>query len=399
MKIPPRATLAALALALMLGACGDEGEGDAAAGSPPPVPVSVVTVEAEAIPLRRELPGRIAPTRIAEVRPRVSGLIQERVFEQGTVVQAGDVLYRLDPEPFRVEVASAEAALDRAEAARIRAGQEAERQRELRRRNVASEQNLENATAALAEAEAEVKMAKANLAAARLNLHYSEVKAPITGRIGRAHITEGALVTPQNGDSLATIQQLDPVYADFTQSAGELLRLRQALEAGRLASAAPGEATVHLLLDDGTPYPLPGRLLFSEASVDATTGQITLRAQFPNPDDVLLPGLYVRVVVEQGVQEDVLAVPQQAVQRDFSGRPQLYVVNGEGSVEMRPVETGRVVDDRWIITEGLSVGEQVVVEGFQKIRTGAPVTAQAWREDADVPGDRAPQTTEAGSAG
>ncbi len=400
MKIPSRSALAALVLACVLVGCGDEQQGGGAAeGSPPPVAVSVVTVKAEAIPLRRELPGRIAPTRIAEVLPRVSGLIQERVFEQGSIVQAGDVLYRLDPEPFRVEVASAEAALERAEAALVRARQEAERQRELRRRSVASEQNLENAVTALAQAEAEVKMAKANLAAARLNLHYSEVRAPITGRIGRAHITEGALVSPQNGESLATIQQLDPVYADFTQSAGELLKLKQSLEAGELESAAPGEATVRLLLDDGSLYPLPGRLLFSEASVDATTGQITLRAEFPNPDDVLLPGLYVRVVVEQGIQQGVLAVPQQAVQRDFSGRPQLYVVKEDGTVELRPVQTGRVVEDRWVIDEGLSAGERVVVEGFQKIQPGATVTAQAWREDADVPDGRAPETSGAGSAG
>lgn len=353
----------------------------AAAQMPPnmPVPVSVFTVAPEDVPILNELPGRIAPTRIAEVRPRISGIVVERVFEQGSIVKQGDVLYRIDPAPFKVQVDSARATLQRAEASQLQARQNADRQTALRQRDIASAQQFETATAVLAQADADVALAKAGLAAAELNLQYSEVRAPIAGRIGRALITEGALVGTGAADILATIQQLDPVYADFTQSANELLHLRRALKAGELAGNKPGEAPVKLLFDDGSPYQHTGRLLFSEAAVDALTGQVTLRGEFPNPEGDLLPGMYVRVVIQQGVQRNVITVPQQAVQRDGGGRSQVYVAKDGKTAELRMVTTGRIIENRWVIENGLQSGDQIIVEGFQKLRPGGPIAAQPWK--------------------
>lgn len=347
---------------------------------PPPVAVSAVTAAAQDLPITNELPGRIAPTRMAEVRPRVSGIVVERVFEQGSRVKEGDVLYRIDPEPFKVQVDSSRATLKRAEAAQLRARQQADRQKELRERNISSVSQLEDAVATLAQADADVALAHAGLAAAELNLQYTEVRAPITGRIGRALITEGALVS--SADKLATVQQLDPVYADFTQSVNALMALRRALKEGTVSKVGPDHAEVRLLLDDGTEYQHPGRLLFSEATVDVTTGQVILRGEFPNPDGDLLPGMYVRVQIQQGVERGVIAIPQQAVQRDGGGRAQVYVVQADDTVELRTVRTGRAVGNRWIIEEGLKAGERVVVEGFQKLRPGAAVSAQGWKVDA-----------------
>jgi membrane fusion protein (multidrug efflux system) len=344
-----------------------------------PVPVSVLTVTQEDVPILNELPGRIAPTRIAEVRPRISGIVVARVFEQGSLVKEGDVLYKIDPAPFKVQVDSARATLQRAEAVQLQARQNADRQQTLRQRDITSAQQYETAVAALAQADADIAAAKANLAAAELNLQYSDVRAPISGRIGRALITEGALVGTGAADILATIQQLDPVYADFTQSANELLHLRRAMKSGEIGSDKPDEAPVRLLFDDGSPYQHAGRLLFSEAAVDAMTGQVTLRGEFPNPDGDLLPGMYVRVIIQQGVQRSAIAIPQQAVQRDGSGRAQVYVVKDGKTAELRMIMTGRVVDDRWVIESGLKAGEQIIVEGFQKLRPGAPVNPQPWK--------------------
>lgn len=399
--LSPRSLLVAFALLPLLAGCK---ESDAESPSPaaqgaPAVEVSVVTATPETLPIVNELPGRIAPTRVAEVRPRVSGIIVERVFEQGSVVEKGDVLFRIDPAPFRVEVERAQAALQRAEAVRLQARQEADRQRELRERNVVSAQQYDDAVAVLAQANAGVAIARAALAAAELNLQYAEVKAPIDGRIGRALITEGALVGPDRPEALATILQLDPVYADFTQSATDLLRLRRTARAGALPDAEAGSVPVRLLMADGDTYPHPGRLLFSEASVDASTGQVTLRGEFPNPDGDLLPGMYVRVRIEQGVQENAIAVPQQAIQRDTGGRAQLYVVNAEGAAELRAVTTGRVIGNRWVVEAGLSAGERVVVEGFQKIRPGMQVSARPWAPDSPPAREHATETSLEGKAG
>jgi membrane fusion protein (multidrug efflux system) len=375
----------------MLASCQDE---DASSKAPPmvfpPSAVAVITTKAEALPILNELPGRIAPLRIAEVRPRISGIIVSRVFEQGSMVKEGDVLYQIDPEPFKVQVASAEATLRRAKALQLQARQAVDRQQALKKSNVTSDQNVDNAVAALATADADVASAEAGLSSAELNLRYASVTAPISGRIGRALITEGALVSATGADNLATIQQLDTVYADFTQPAADLIRLRKALEAGGKI-VSPGVAPVRLIMDDGTPYAHPGRLLFSEATVDTTTGQVIQRGEFPNPDGDLLPGMYVRVEIEQGVEKAAIAVPQQAVQRDSSGKAQVYVVGNDDIVELRTVGAGRVLGNRWVISSGLKAGERVIVEGFQKIGPGAKVAPSEWKPAtaAEKPADQA----------
>lgn len=366
------------AVVILYGAKDKDEAPGAAAQARPPQKVAVIEVKPEAIPVVNELPGRIAPTRIAEVRPRVSGIVIERVFTQGSVVAEGDVLYRIDAEQFQVRVDRAVATLAEAEAARVAAQQTADRQVELKQRNVVSDQQYDTAIAGVARTSAIVAFATAELASAKIDLRHTEVRAPIRGRIGRARITEGALVAANDPESLATIQQLDPVYADFTQPSKALLALRRAYEAGQLAQSDTGEAAVRLKFDDGTEYGAVGKLLFSEATVDATTGQITLRGEFPNPNGDLLPGMYVRVLIEQGVETDAIAVPQQAVQRGAGGDAQVYVINGEGKAEIRRVTTGRVVGERWVIDKGLNPGDRVIVEGFQKIGPGAPVEGEPW---------------------
>lgn len=379
MKTNRPIVFASLIAVLALAGCQEDAP-QQGGGFPPPQ-VAIVTTAAEALPITNELPGRIAPTRIAEVRPRVSGIIVERVFEQGSMVEEGDVLYRIDPAPFEVQVASAEATLRRAKAVQMQARQTSERQEQLRKANVATSQQLDDAVANLAQADADVAIAEAGLATARLNLEYASVTAPISGRIGRALITEGALVNANGSENLATIQQLDPVYADFTQSATDLIRLRKAVQDGAL-SDAPDEAKVTLLMDDGSAYPHTGRLLFSEAAVDATTGQVTLRGEFPNPDGDLLPGMYVRVLVEQGVEQNAIALPTQAVQRDTAGTAQVYVVGTDDTVQIKSVQAGKIVGDQWIISGGLDAGERVIVEGFQKVAPGAKVVPAEWKAGA-----------------
>ena len=378
-------------VALLVSACTDQDRKAAAPAEAPPIAVGTIKVEPKPLPVTNNLPGRIAPTRIAEVRPRVSGIVVERVFTQGSIVKAGDVLYRIDPAPFRVRVESAEATLKRAEAVRLQAQQQSDRVRELRERNVASAQQFESATAALAQADADVAIARAGLAAAKLDLEYSEVAAPIGGRIGRALITEGALVSANSPESLATIQQLDPIYADFTQPAGELLGLRRALQEGAITKGDPDAANVRLLFDDGSQYRHPGRLLFSEATVDATTGQVTLRGEFPNPDGDLLPGMYVRVLIERGVQSDAIAVPLQAVQRDGGGQASVYVLRDDGKLDLRPVVTGRALGNDQVIDGGLKPGEEVVAEGFQKIRPGARFNGEPWKPASSDAGENGKQ--------
>jgi len=366
-------------------------------GEMPPTPVSFIEMKPESLPIVNDLPGRISATRTAEVRPRVGGIVVERIFEQGSLVKAGDVLYRIDPAQYSVQVASAQGTLARAQAAQKNAATEAERQEELRQRNVSSGSSFDTAVSVLAQADADVTIAQAQLQEAQLNLDYTEVRAPIGGVIGRATITEGALVAAQT-DVMATIQQLDPVYADFTQSSSQVLKLRRAMEAGQLVATAPGEARTTILYDDGTPYDHPGRLLFSEATVDKSTGQVTLRAEVPNPEGYLLPGLYVRVQIEQAIQNDALAVPQMAVQRDQQGATSVYVI-GEGDVvQMRPVTLGNAVDTRWTVLEGLNAGDRVVVEGAQKMSPDAKVQPEPYQPATAATGEQAAQQGQGGDA-
>lgn len=394
-----RPILAATAAALMIISGCQKGDGETqAAPSYPPPQVSVITTKTESLPITNDLPGRIAATRISEVRPRATGIVIERVFEQGSHVNVGDVLYRIDPAPFQVQVESAEGTLRRAKAVQLQAKQAADRQEQLKKSGVATGQNYDDATAQLAQADADVAIAEAGLASAQLNLQYTNVTAPISGRIGRALITEGALVSANGSENLATIQQLNPVYADFTQSATDLIRLRKALQAGALADGK-SEAKVNLIMDDGTPYAHDGKLLFSEAAVDETTGQVTLRGEFPNPDGDLLPGMYVRVLVEQGVEKNAIAVPTQAVQRDTSGNAQVYIVKDDNTAELRTVSAGTVLGDQWIIRGGLKAGEKVIVEGFQKVRPGAPVVPADWKSgDAKPAADAKPAEAQSADA-
>lgn len=347
-------------------------------GQMPPTPVSVLEMTPAPLPVINLLPGRVSPTRIAEVRPRVGGIVIERVFDQGSTVQAGDVLYRIDPAQFAVRVASAEATLARAKAAQLNARDQERRAQQLRERNITASVDLENAATALAQADADVAIAEASLAEASLNLAYTKVTAPISGVIGRALVTEGALVSAQT-DVMATIQQLDPVYVDFTQSSSDLLRLRHAMSAGELVATEPGAALMRLIYDDGSSYPQPGKLLFSEAAVDELTGQVTLRGEFPNAEGDLLPGLFVRVAVEQAIRKDALSVPQTAVQRDGQGNPSVYVVLEGDVVQPRALRLGTTVDGAWIVEAGLNPGDKVVVEGAQKLFPGAVVVPEPFK--------------------
>ena len=384
MRFTKPISIATFSALLILAGCQEEQAPQAAAAFPPPQ-VSVLTVKAEDVPITNDLPGRIAATRTAEVRPRASGIVVARVFEQGSQVKEGDVLYRIDPAPFQVQVDSAEATLRRARAVQAQAKNDTARQEQLRKSNVASAQAYDDAIAKLAQADADVAIAEAGLATARLNLEYTEVKAPISGRIGRALITEGALVSSNGTENLATIQQLDPVYADFTQSATDLIRLRKALEDGDLM-ADNNSADVKLVLDDGSAYPHPGKLLFSEAAVDTSTGQVTLRGEFPNPDNDLLPGMYVRVQIEQGVEKGAVRVPQQAVQRDSTGSALVYVVSADNKAGARPVRVGRADGTHFVITDGLKDGEKIIVEGFQKVQPGGEVVPSEWDPNAVAEG-------------
>jgi len=321
----------------------------------------------------RQLPGRIAPIRVADVRPRVSGIIVSRLFQQGSEVKAGDPLYQIDPRPFEVELQAAEAALAKANAARDQAEMQAKRVALLASEQAATKAASEAAVSASRQAVAEVAARQAEVARAKLNLEYATIRAPIAGRIGAALVSEGALVVQNETTSLATIQQIDRIYADFTQPVSEMTRLRRAFESGELDQIAPDAVRVRLVLDDGTPYPSPGKLLFSDAKVDAFTGQVTLRAEFDNPNRELLPGLYVRVRIEQGIDADAIAVPQQAVQWNSGGISEVYLVRPDNRVVVQPVRVGSQQDGQWLVLEGVKPGDRVVVEGFQKFAVGDAV--------------------------
>jgi membrane fusion protein (multidrug efflux system) len=371
-------TLLVLAAGL-LAACGKSG---APAGAPPgggmpPPEVGVVTVQPGEVGLLTELPGRLEASRIAQVRARAAGIVQERLFREGSDVKAGQPLFRIDPATLQASQASAQATLARAQANLGQARALAERYKPLAEANAISQQEYANAVAAQKAAEAEVAAGEAAVRTAQINLGYAQVVAPISGRIGRALVTEGALVGQGEATPLAVVQQLDPLYVNITQSASEVLALRRAAEQGRLKRSGDGGTPVRILLDDGSTYARPGRLLFADLQVDPASGQVQLRAEVPNPDRLLLPGLYVRVRLEQARVERAILLPQQAVTRSEQGDSVLVVGDG-GQVAPRQVKVGSAQNGQWVITDGLKPGEQVVVDGVQKLRPGAPVKPVPW---------------------
>jgi membrane fusion protein (multidrug efflux system) len=313
------------------------------------------------------------------VRARVAGIVLERTFQQGALVKAGDLLYRIDPSRYEVELAAAEAALAKAKAVLDHAEQQLRRVEKLVSGRAASQAQYETGVATARQARADVAARTADVKRAKLDLDYTSVRASISGRIGGALVTEGALVGQGEATHLATIQQLDPIYADFTQSAAELHQLRRDFETGALEQIDPESAKVQLVLSDGSDYPFVGKLLFSDATVDPSTGQITLRGEFPNPKRDLLPGMYVRVHIEQGIDTDALSLPQQSVRRSDTGGSEVYLVRKDNRVIVQPVSVGRMIDNHWIVQQGLKAGDRVVVEGFQKFKAGEVVEPLPWK--------------------
>lgn len=369
----PGLRLLAPALLILFGLAGCRGE-QAAAPSSDPVEVGVVTVEPSTITLHRELPGRTTAYRVAEVRARVNGIVQKRLFEEGSDVEQGQVLFEIDPEPYRATLESARAALARAQAGAESARLLAERYEDLLQDNAVSRQEYDNAAAAAKAAVAEVAAGRAAVRSAEINLGYTRVTSPIAGRIGRAEVTEGAYVQQAQATLMAVVQQLDPIYVDLTQSTTELMRLKRQLEEGALVRSGEG-AKVRLLLEDGSAYAHEGTLQFSDVTVNPSTGSVTIRALVPNPEGRLLPGMFVRAQLEEGTRQDALLIPQIALRRDAQGKASVLVVGADGKLEARPVEAPRAVGNKWLVTEGLAPGERIVVEGLQKVRPGSSVIA------------------------
>ena len=377
---------------LVLAACG-KSEAPPAAGPPgggmPAPAVGVVTVQPGDVSLLTELPGRLEASRTAEVRARVAGVVQKRIFREGSDVKAGQALFTIDAAPYTAALQSAQASLSRAQANLVQAKSLADRYKPLLAANAVSQQEYATALAAYKQAEADVAVGRAAVETNRINLNYASVTAPISGRIGRSLVTEGALVGQGEATPLAVIQQINPMYVNFTQSAGDALRLRKAMESGQFKKASgEGAASVRVLLEDGSTYDQAGRLLFSDLSVDPSTGQITLRAEVPNPRGLLLPGLYVRVQLEQAQVSNAITLPQQAVTRTAQGDT-VMVVGADGKVETRNIEVGSAQNARWVVLGGLKAGEQVMVDGFQKLQMmppGTPVKAVPWQP----PGAAAP---------
>lgn len=373
---PRRRAFGAALLTLLLAACGGGGEPKAAApaggGAPPPPEVAVVTVTPQTAPLVTELPGRVEASRVAQVRARVNGIVQKRLFREGSEVKAGQLLFQIDPAPYQAAVDSAKAALAKAQANLTQAKELATRYKPLADARAISSQEYVNAQSAQAQAEADIAAAQAALRSAQLNLGYASVTAPISGRIGRALVTEGALVSAAEATQMALIQQIDPVYVNATQAVAEVARLRKAA-----TTAAADLSAVRIVLDDGSELPQRGRLLFSDLSVDPTSGQVTLRTEVANPQALLLPGMYVRIRLVQGQIAGAMLVPQQAVTRGPQGDSVLVIGEG-GKATPRNIKVGGASGSNWIVLDGLKAGEQVIVEGFQKMRPGAPVKPVPW---------------------
>jgi membrane fusion protein, multidrug efflux system len=359
-----RVRVVGVALALTAAVCACSSRKPAAA-APPVVTVKVATLTPQTVSLTTDLPGRTVPYRVAEIRPQVNGVILKRMFIEGSDVKEGQQLYQIDPALYRAAYASAMA---NAESSRL----QAERYKPLAEANAVSKQDYDNAIAAAAQS-------KAATDTARINLVYTRLLSPISGRVGRSSVTEGALVTANQTTTLATVQQLDPIYVDVTQPIAVLLRLKRELAAGELVVADGNKAEVHLVLEDGSPYSLPGKLQFADVSVDQTTGSVTLRALFRNPDKVLLPGMFVREQIEEGRRTAAFLVPQLAVTHDQKGDPTALVVGAGNKVELRKLVTERAIGDKWVVTQGVRSGDRVIVEGLQFVKPGATVKAQEFQ--------------------
>ena len=357
-----------------------------AAGPPqmPPAAVTFLPAATETVSIMRELPGRIDPVRVAEVRARVGGILLEKTFAEGKDVKAGDVLFKIDPAPLEAAKENAAAAQARAEANLHQSKTQLDRYESLVTSNAVSKQAYDNAESAVKVADAELKAATAALKTAELNLSYATVTAPISGRAGKAQVTEGALVGEDETTLLAVIQQLDPIYFDFTQSSADVLALRRAMKEGQLSQVEPGKTAAKLLLEDGTEYAQEGKILFSEAVVDETTGMVTLRAEFPNPEKLLLPGMFARVRVVQAVKENVVTVPQRAVTRMQGGGGSVMVIDDSNHAQMRMIQTDNAVGDKWVVSSGLKAGEKVIIEGLLKARPGAPVVPEPFVPKAEA---------------
>lgn len=369
-----------LPLAALLAACGakDAPPAAAGAGGPPAATVGVITMATQSVALQTELPGRVSAVRVAQVRARVNGVVQQRLFREGSEVSAGQALYQIDPAPYKAALDSAQASLAKAQANLAQASAQVERNKPLVEANAVSQQEFTTLMTAQKQSEADVAAAKAAVQTAQINLDYASVRAPISGRIGQALVTEGALVSAAEATQLAVIQQTNTMFVNFTQSSSEVLRLRKAMAAKQLRASGDGSVPVRVVLEDGTELPKPGKLLFSDLTVDATSGQITLRAEVPNPDGLLLPGQYVRVRLSQAELPAGMLLPQQAVTRTNQGDTVL-VVGADGKPGPRPVKVGGAQGNQWLILDGLKPGEQVIVDGFQKMMVpGAPVKTVPW---------------------
>lgn len=362
-------TVGILIFSLMVNGCG-KSEKPPQGGTPE---VATVTISTQQVVLTTELPGRTSAYLLAEVRPQVSGIIQKRLFTEGVDVKAGEVLYQIDPAPYQAVLDNAKGALGRAEANLPAIRLKFERYRDLLADKAVSQQEYDDTTAALKQAEADVQYSKATVESARINLRYTRVTTPISGRIGKSNVTVGATVTAYQPLALATIQQLDPMYVDVPQSTTELQRLKRSLEDGHLNQNGAKQKNVKLILEDGTPYPLEGTLQFRDVTVEPTTGSVILRVVVPNPKGMLLPGMFVRALVKEGINEQTILVPQQAVSRDPKGNPYVLIVDGSGKVEQRTITVARAIGDKWNVSSGLAPGDQVIVEGMQRVRPGAPV--------------------------
>ncbi|QKX18259.1 efflux RND transporter periplasmic adaptor subunit [Microbulbifer sp. YPW1] len=356
-----------LLAAVLLSACGEKQQ--AMQGHTPQV--TVVTLTSEPVTLTRELPGRTNPYKVAEVRPQVDGLVKEQLFHEGGLVKAGEALYQLDDARYQADYDSARASLERAQAALSIARLNAGRTQDLVKTGAVSKQDNDTAIASLQQAKADVAAAKAALQRSKVMLEFARISAPISGRIGISSVTQGALVTANQATALATVQQLDPIYVDLTQSVSEILSLRQAVASGSMQSAQ--NLPVTILLEDGSQYPHAGKLEFSEVSVDPTTGSVRLRVVVPNPDHLLLPGMYVRASVGSGQRQNAILVPQQGIARDPKGNTSAMVLGEGNAVEVRPVQVSQTVGSNWLVESGLKAGDRVIVEGLQKIRPGVVV--------------------------